>query len=376
MIFLNKPGYPGVAVLLSMLFCVVGCNASCTVNVKVRAFIPSPAVYVEWPLTKKIITTFAGDNRSFCKNCGTSRVGASTTFTINNDGTYNFKAAPGVQETAPSHRYDNEIAIHAKGKPSWWADIIAPPRCNTNNPLINALFKCSAQFKPTADNLYAVGERGTPTTGTVHLHIDAREPLTKKILDVLVPTIKLDLKIAFKINTGKGIVSWKIVSGGTHTGFPAFEVYVQNKAAYTYNPVSQKGSPGSLFKGLYFSSERAVGSGSFKCKISHPPPPKRKPHATSPLPKPTPKPTPAPPSLPGYANPAKCGTPGQYGPEWAGCLDTDCRALGCCIICESCGTSNSAGPNLGCTSPGCKICGYNVTGGFVGVSCPCPGTFG
>ena len=68
------------------------------------------------------------------------------------------------------------------------------------NYFLNLLFKCNGQFKPTATNLYAVGKSGPPTTATVTLHIDAKEPLTRPLLDHLVPNIKLDVIIAFKIN--------------------------------------------------------------------------------------------------------------------------------------------------------------------------------
>ena len=93
------------------------------------------------------------------------------------------------------------------------------------------------------------------------------------------------------------------------------------------------------------------------CKKSEPPPPPRKrkppPPKRKPTPAPVPTPTPVPtmPSTTDYGDPAKCG----YGPDWTGCLNTNCGPLNCCIICAACSV-DGGGPNSGCSSPGCKQC--------------------
>jgi hypothetical protein len=225
------------------------CLPSKKVKVSVRAFIPSPAVFLQGiPGVGIDIVAFSGDNRTFCPNCGTARVGVSNTFYINKDNTFSFDDWPGKQEHTVSHRYDRSTVTHVPNKPSWWGKLSAPKKC-TNTPLgINAVLRCDGEFAPTMDNLYA---DGSDIDNTVYLHINAGIPLFKISA---APNIKLDATV--KLTTSRGVTSWKIE--GYHTTFPAFEIYLNDTAIYTYDPVANNASPAGLFISRYRVDKRGI----------------------------------------------------------------------------------------------------------------------
>ena len=233
-------------VLCILLILVTNANAYCPIEVTVRAFIPSPAIYLQGIID---FAAFSGDGRTFCQSCGTARAGVSTTFEINDDGSYSFIPGPGQQETAPSHRYDLSVVEHVNGKPSWWAQLIAAPKCSPN-----IILACDGKFQPTASNLYAQVS-GT----TVILHIDAGIPLFKI---GAAPTIKLDVNATFHINLANGVTSWTLT--GKHTTFPAFEIYINGHVAHTYDPVVANGTP----LGLILESYSVTGSGTIQCPVA------------------------------------------------------------------------------------------------------------
>ena len=60
-------------------------SAGCSVNVRLRVFIPTPVVLVAIPfgnLGTLSLAAFNGNDRTFCYDCGTSKADIQTTFTV------------------------------------------------------------------------------------------------------------------------------------------------------------------------------------------------------------------------------------------------------------------------------------------------------
>lgn len=60
-----------------------GSNAGCSVDIRLRAFIPTPVVYLAAPFgIGGPQAAFNGNGRTFCYDCGTSKGDIQTTFSL------------------------------------------------------------------------------------------------------------------------------------------------------------------------------------------------------------------------------------------------------------------------------------------------------
>jgi hypothetical protein len=70
-------------------------------------------------------------------------------------------------------------------------------------------------------------------------HIDAANPL-----EPLAPPINCDLDVLLTA-TGTKLFSFSVT--GAHDGFPAYEMYIEQRLVYSYDPVAAGTDPSALF---------------------------------------------------------------------------------------------------------------------------------
>jgi len=210
-----------------------------TVDVKLRCFIPSQAVSLQVPLTDD----YGGDNRSFSYDQGSHRVQVHQRLTFGTSHPWpRVEAAPGAPgggfsfgETKAYSQGDTE---NVAGKPWWWKrlkDGAAPSDTATLGRTDDNLHAvASYDYAQTAESHWSQG----PLAAKVYLRVDAPNPLVDSA-----PAINADLWLQLKEYNGK--LYYRLT--GTHDGFPAYELYVDECLVYSHDPEAEGQSPLSLF---------------------------------------------------------------------------------------------------------------------------------
>jgi hypothetical protein len=199
-----------------------------TVELKMRVFIPCEV------LTAPSFTgtrAFAGDGRDFSYSGGTSRAELVANITY----------SPGAVQTVSrqfglSSEYNPSDCVAVPGKPDWFLAL---------NPGATAI--ASDTLAVTDDDLSVVLGAGASTTEAafsvarpstvVNINLDGALPLVTGA-----PAIDATLYVHLISDGGrlKGLVR------GSHDGFPAYEIYMNQVLVYKFDPVAAGTSPINL----------------------------------------------------------------------------------------------------------------------------------
>ncbi|WP_194745187.1 YiiX/YebB-like N1pC/P60 family cysteine hydrolase [Thermaurantiacus tibetensis] len=202
------------------------------VEIRYRAFIPSPAVAGPFDLLGG--RAFGGDDRGFDPAFGTSR-GEITAQVF-------LTAGGGVERIEmtdarwhPTTAYASSDVEPVAGKPDWWrarkpgarpVETATLARTPANLDVVRGA-------SGTARNVEAIAERAS----LVSVRAAGANPLV-----ALAPTIDADLAVFLRV-AGETLEA-KVV--GTHDGFPAHELYVNGVRLVAHDPVAAGSSPWDL----------------------------------------------------------------------------------------------------------------------------------
>lgn len=200
-----------------------------TVEIKYRAFIPSPA------LSGPFIDNYHGDGRGFSYSSGTSR-GELTCLVDMSSGGGLSNLRYSDRHWSDSHSYSSSDTTAVPGKPDWWLDLnpgavpTGTAACALNDDTLRAFIGGSG----TTVNVLAVAENASLVT----VWMAGNNPLIPGSPDI-------DATMAVLLRrTASGGIEAKV--HGSHDGFPAHELYVNGHQLYTYDPVAAGNGPTAL----------------------------------------------------------------------------------------------------------------------------------
>lgn len=205
------------------------------IDVRLRLFIPSRAVNVPLPLAGEV--GFDGDNRGFSYDEGTSR--AELWVDVDNSPFTQSPITVKRRAFGESRWYTKDKLVDVFGKPFWWKSIRRDPFLNTEAlpdgiataPVTNETLNVTGRLEP-ADAF------GLTKNVRITFQVFGKNPL-----EALAPAIdtRLELLIAA---TGLPAFTYSIV--GTHDAFPAYELYLQKRLVYSFDPVAARTNPLNL----------------------------------------------------------------------------------------------------------------------------------
>ncbi len=200
------------------------------IEVRLRAFIPSPAVGL--PGTAKIphFSIHGGDDRGFAYSNGTDRLFQSIIVTADPAVPRPNLAIP-VRDFGYTTQYSNRQGIQ-NSDPSWWWRL---------KPGEEPLFKKRQQVtdKNNVVTVSRVDNHTVRVTFAVQAHLKAPEPQ-----ETLSPTITARINVEIRQKEGDGEYLYRVQ--GTHDGFPAYELYLDAAPVYRHDPLVRKQTPASL----------------------------------------------------------------------------------------------------------------------------------
>lgn len=204
------------------------------VDIKLRTFIPSPAIYADIPVLAD--RAFIGDGRGFRYSGGTSRAEIRTRFEFSEGGSGSRPRLTVLdRHWGESQEFNTSDVLPVSGKPSWWRSIRSGA-----NPIGRATHAATssnlrAQLGGSSqEGIYSMLE-GSVVVG---LGVEGNLPLMRGSFD-----IDVNLFVHLRVRNQK--VQAKV--RGSHDGFPASEVYVNEVRVYAYDPVAAGHGPDALF---------------------------------------------------------------------------------------------------------------------------------
>lgn len=193
------------------------------VDVKLRVFIPSPAVGFETG-SLQVGQAFGGDGRSFAYSGGTSRAEIHARIGLAQAG-----GTPSLtvidRHWGESTEYDVADVDYVSGRPFWWLEKRA-----------GVTPKQRATLTLSDDNLSIKAASDNGLT-RVSLKVDGGIPFMSSA-----PNINADLELYLKVENGR----LKARIEGDHDGFPSYELYVEQTRVYEHNSVAADQTPLSL----------------------------------------------------------------------------------------------------------------------------------
>ena len=199
-----------------------------TVELKMRVFIPCQALTAMSFTGKR---AFAGDGRDFSYTGGTSRAELVANITY----------SPGAVQTVSrgfgqSFEYNTSDVSAVPGKPDWFLAL---------NP--GAVAIGSDTLQASDDNLNIVLGAGASTTEAAFSVARPSTVVSISLIGALplmtgAPAIDATLYVHIISDGGrlKGLVR------GSHDGFPAYEIYLNQQLVYKFDPVAAGTSPMNL----------------------------------------------------------------------------------------------------------------------------------
>lgn len=204
------------------------------VDIKLRTFIPSPAIYADVPVLAD--RAFVGDGRGFQYSGGTSRAEIRARFEFSN-GSSGSRPRLTVLDRhwGESQEFNTSDVVTVSGKPAWWRAIRsgAQPIGRATHTATSSNLR--AQLGGSShEGIYSMAE-GSVVVG---LGVEGNLPLMRGSFD-----IDVNLYVHLRVRNQK--VQAKV--RGSHDGFPASEVYVNQVRVYGYDPVAAGHGPNALF---------------------------------------------------------------------------------------------------------------------------------
>jgi hypothetical protein len=199
-----------------------------TVEIKYRAFIPSPA------LKGPFFDNYHGDGRDFSYSGGTSR--GEITFLVDlspGGGLSNLRIVD--RHWSPTHSYSASDTSPVSGKPDWWLDLNAGASptgtgtCPANDDTLRAYLGAPGTMR----NVLATAEMASICS----IYMSGNNPLVTGS-----PAIDADVSVLLR-RTSSGI---EAKAYGSHDGFPAHELYVNGQRIHHYDPVDAGNGPTAL----------------------------------------------------------------------------------------------------------------------------------
>lgn len=190
------------------------------VELKLRAFIPSPAVAMSLPGIGDV-RAFGGDGRSFSYSSGTARGEVTGMVTLRGS------ARVTARRWGKTTEYDPASVVPAASKPDWWRELVEGA-----SPINHATLTA------TDENLNIVpAAAATDGATAVKVILAGANPLISASPDI-------DAELLVELIEKNGAIDVAVT--GAHDGFPAYELYVNGTAVYTHDPVATNQTPLSL----------------------------------------------------------------------------------------------------------------------------------
>ena len=201
-------------------------------EIRLRTFIPSPAVYAASPAppldlscaTSSTFCLYSGDNRGFSPNIGTHRTLQNVVVTAAGAG--NPIIGVPTRNFCPTNQYKPSQGNPVAGQPSWWWAL-----------KLNQVPIQSKRLALTNTNNIVRGERVDANTVKVQLALAAGNPFAG-------PDIDANINVFIRKKPG---VPPEYRVEGNHDGFPAYELYINGTRVYDFDPKARNQTPVSLF---------------------------------------------------------------------------------------------------------------------------------
>lgn len=206
-------------------------------EVRLRLFIPSPALKVTAQddacrYFNNAFCVFGGDNRRFSYNAPSHRYIANATVTTDSKSASPLIGKP-FRDFCPTKRYLASQSSNMKGEPSWWLALKpgAKPIETKKLELISDVDK--------VNSVSAALIPGKTDTVKVSFKVHGSNPLV-----FVAPGFDADINVFIQNQLGKKPL---VRVEGTHDGFPAYEIYVNQQLVYGYDPEKSGADPSNLF---------------------------------------------------------------------------------------------------------------------------------
>jgi len=200
-------------------------------EIRLRTFIPSPAVYAADPAPASdrgcllnAFCLYSGDNRGFSPNIGTHRTLQNVIVTA--AGVGNPIIGAPTRNFCPTNKYNPSQGNPVAGQPSWWWAL------RSNQAPIQ-----SRRLALTNTNNIVRGERVDANTVRVRLALAAGNPFAG-------PDIDANINVFIRKRPN---VPPEYRVEGNHDGFPAYELYINGTRVYDFDPKVRNQNPRSLF---------------------------------------------------------------------------------------------------------------------------------
>lgn len=202
-------------------------------DIKLRLFIPSPVGGLGNYAADWMAGVFGGDSRNFQYEGGTSRgeIHCGVNFPLNSkiENPIMFHTQP---RWGVTKKYNIDDTEPVEGKPDWWRK----PKPGVRWTKKKRLRRNSDNLNVTAD--YIPDNNGEKQILRLKLKVDGANPLASGS-----PSISANLHLYLMRKNDTTYVGLH----GRHDGFPAYELYVDRKLVYGFDPLQNKETPWSLF---------------------------------------------------------------------------------------------------------------------------------
>lgn len=205
------------------------------IDARLRLFIPSRAVTVPLPIVGDI--GFDGDERGFSVSGGTAR--ADLWVEIDDSPTTTVPVRVKRRAFGESRWYTRDKLVDVIGRPFWWKEVRKDPFLGTEvlpNGVATAVM--TDQTLNVTGQLESADPFGLLKNIRVIFLVKGTNPL-----EALAPTVDCRLEL---VVSATGVPAFTYSLTGTHDSFPAYELYLQGRLVYSFDPVQAGTSPLSL----------------------------------------------------------------------------------------------------------------------------------
>lgn len=201
------------------------------VEVRLRGFIPSPAVALADDWVPVAGNVFVGDGRTFSYSGGTHRFQVTARVAVPPSGSGTVSIID--RSWGETQEFAGSAAISPPGRPFWWRDLApgaTPTRRSTHRVADDNLI-----IRPRAAGYFSSIPAGHTMVQALVIGANPLAPGS--------PAIDADLTLDFFYDAG----ALKCRVSGDHDGFPAYELYLDGRLVYSHDPVALNQTPVSLF---------------------------------------------------------------------------------------------------------------------------------